>query len=154
MNFFTRYNKPIRSGISNMGISLAKQSFAKEADINVLVGRYIKGGALPSGDRQPGYGDYVGMDYQGIQNQIASVNQSFAELSADIRRKFSNDPAEMLSFLANPANQAEAVDLGLLPPPKEPEIDRNQPPSPTPAAVAPAPVSPPAPAPAGAVSTQ
>lgn len=118
---FTREHKAPRIVISEP--SLTKQSFAKEADINTIVGRVIKGGIVPQGDRKPQYGDFVGLDYRAMQDRIAQVNQSFAELPSDLRRRFDNDPQALLDFIGNPENEAEAVELGLLP-----TFEQNTPP--------------------------
>lgn len=148
MKFSTRYKREHAAPrITITEQSLTKQSFAKEADINTIVNRVLKGSAMPQGERQPRYGDFTGLDYVGMQNQIALVNQSFAELPSDVRRRFDNDPSELLAFLGDPENRDEAIELGLLP-----TLDQNIP-SESPGkgaseAPAPSPTPPPEPAPA------
>ena len=40
-------------------------------------------------------------------------------LPADLRKRFSNDPGQLLSFLENEDNRAEAIKLGLVNAPQD-----------------------------------
>lgn len=143
MKFSTPYNRHKDPGISNDEPSLTKQSFKAEADINTIVSRYLKGGALPQGERKAQFGDFVGLDYREMQTTIALGNEMFAELPADVRRRFSNEPSQLMEFLANPQNEAEAVKLGLIPSPTPSEAPKTPPITPA-APSAAAPSTPPA----------
>jgi len=93
-----------------------QQSFKDECDINVLMKRYEKTGILPTGrDLPPQFGDVTSVDFMESMNQVATVRGVFSQLDARTRARFENDPAQMLDFMADPANRAEAVKLGLLP---------------------------------------
>lgn len=144
--------------------SRTKQSFAKEADINHIMARYMKTGilvdpALAGSARRPMYGDFTSSsDFLEIQNSLARVRSVFDQLPASVRAEFSNDAALMLDFISDPANLDRAISLGLLA-----ESDRpSKPLSPAPgqgatgtpvnANPAAAPLGAPAGAPAGAVS--
>lgn len=95
--------------------SLAVQSEAEEADINTIVKRFGLGVPLPSGVVMPQYGDFTGVtDYQSALNLINQANDGFMSFPADIRARFENNPANMISFLENDANRDEAVKLGIL----------------------------------------
>lgn len=113
----TRYEKQTSIGVCFLGSpSMAKQSFAAEADINTITRRYLQTGVLPSGARKPSYGDFSGsQDYLDLQNRLASARQDFEALPSDLREDFGNRVENLLEYLADPENRAEAVELGLLP---------------------------------------
>lgn len=100
-------------------VSMTKQSFADDADINNIVARYNETGFLtdplkPS-SRKAMYGDFSAVDYVSAQNSIAQANSMFEQLPSSLRAKFSNNPAELLAFLDDAKNAEEAISLGLLP---------------------------------------
>lgn len=110
------------------GVGKTKQSFAKEVNVNTIVQRYKKTGQLMRGPvRQKMYfGDFSKIT--GLQESIELVNsarKSFMSLPAKVRARFRNSPVELLSFLKDPNNKAEAIELGLLPkPPKARDPER------------------------------
>lgn len=94
--------------------SLAVQSERDECDINTIVRRFGLTGVLPSGVRQPTYGDFVGVsDYQSALAVIESADESFYAMPADVRARFGNDPAQFVDFCSDPANLSEMRKLGL-----------------------------------------
>lgn len=100
-------------------VSLTKQSFKDECDINVLMRRYQQSGILPSADgREPRYIDTTAADYQEAMFMVAEAKSKFAELPSGMRERFKNDPKRMLEFLEDPKNRDEAVAMGLVNPPK------------------------------------
>ncbi len=101
------------------GISRTKQSFKDECDINLLMKKYEKTGLL---DHVNKFGGYYGdlpesVDYQLALNSVLEAEAAFGSLTADIRAKFSNDPAEFLAFVADENNAEEIISLGLGPSP-------------------------------------
>lgn len=98
------------------GESRTKQSHKDECDINILVARATKsGGVLPSAQTAASYGDFSNVgDYQDALDRIIDANEAFAALPSNIRKRFSNDPAELLEFVANADNVSEAIELGIL----------------------------------------
>jgi len=96
--------------------SKTKQSFKAEADINNIMQKYTKTGVLPSGTRQPKYGDFSnGEDLRSVMDRVISAEMDFNQLPSDLRNRFGNKAANLLDFLADPANETEAQELGLLP---------------------------------------
>lgn len=94
-----------------------QQSFKDECNINVLMKRYEKTGILPQGRDIPmQYADVSAIDFQSSMDRVALVRGVFSQLDARTRLRFENDPEQMLEFVANPDNAAEAVKLGLLEP--------------------------------------
>ena len=96
-----------------------KSEFAKEADINNIVARCIKGAAMPTGSRTPLFGDFSEVaDFSSAQTLIAEANSEFEQLPSTVREKFGNDVSELMDFLDDETNAAEAIELGLLPKPE------------------------------------
>lgn len=103
-------------------ISRTKQSFAKEADINHIVSKYIKTGVMDNLRANPPlWGDFSqDVDFQTIQNKIIAANQAFLSLPAETRAMFNNDIPTLLAYINNPNNKQKCIELGLLP--QEPAI--------------------------------
>lgn len=95
-------------------LSLTKQSFKEECDINVLVERFLVHGADPRDIRVPQYADFSEVtDYHTACNVIAKANESFDALDAKVRERFHNDPQEFLDFCAVEDNLPEMRKMGL-----------------------------------------
>lgn len=110
----------------------AKQSMKKDCDINNILRKYKKTGHLPELiKRNAQYGDFSQIeDYQTSLNTVKKAQEQFDSLSAEVRKKFENDPAKMLDFVSNPENIEEMYNLGLAVKPEEineePVIDEKQ----------------------------
>lgn len=103
------------SGLRCEDVSLAKQSFAEECDINTIVRRFGVTGELPTNVRMPTYGDFsTVVDFQSAMNAIASANESFDAMPAEVRSRFHNDAGEFVDFCSREENRAEAIKLGLV----------------------------------------
>lgn len=104
------------TGLECKDPSLAQQHQKEEADINTIVRRFGLTGELPENIRMPQYGDFLGItDYQSALNAVQAANESFAELTAEVRAHFNNDPEQFVSFCLDERNYDEAVKLGLVP---------------------------------------
>lgn len=98
-----------------LDVSRTKQSFAEESDINTIVRRFGLSGEMPSAVAMPQYGDFTAVqDYHSALNVITAANEGFDALPAEVRSRFTNDPANLLAFLADDANRPEAEKLGLV----------------------------------------
>ena len=85
-------------------------------DVNNIVERYRNTGLIPQRARMPSYGDFThGQDFLQAQIRIKSAEADFASLPPDIRLKFNNDPGQLITYINDPENAAEARVLGLLP---------------------------------------
>lgn len=98
--------------------SMTKQSFKDECDINRIVARAAESGFFGSiADGQPLYADVSHVpDYQSALNTVIAARDRFMQMPAEIRERFANDPAKMVSFLGDPKNIDEGRKLGLLKP--------------------------------------
>lgn len=102
--------------------SRTKQSFKEDSDINNIVAKYqrtgVLGNPLGGSPRYPQFGDFSNVgDYQSSLNLIIEANENFMLLPAVLRKRFNNDPQELISFMDNPDNLKEAQELGLVPKP-------------------------------------
>ncbi|AXH74136.1 MAG: internal scaffolding protein [Microviridae sp.] len=107
----------VRTGLLCEDVSMAKQSFKEECDVNTIVRRFGLTGQLPENVRMPTYQDFEGpFDFQGAMNAIVAARESFQAVPADVRYRFHNDPEEFVAFCSDRANLEEARKMGLVPP--------------------------------------
>ena len=101
--------------------SLTKQYFKDDCDINQIVSKYTKTGYCGHVREVPGrYGDFSCVDdYHSAMTKVSDAQEQFHSLPAKVRKRFSNDVSELLDFLGDPENAAEAVALGLIEKPVE-----------------------------------
>lgn len=88
-----------------------------EADINQIMRKFQKTGLVNHlAKGHPSYGDFtVVTDYQTALEQVEQAHQSFMALPANIRRRFSNNPGELVAFMSDENNREEGEQLGLFP---------------------------------------
>jgi phage internal scaffolding protein len=110
------------SGIACEEQSLAQQQFKDECDINNILRQFNITGQLPDTPLSPKYGDFSGIsDYKTALDRVIAADEEFMNLPAQLRARFDNDAANLISFLENDQNRAEAEKLGLV----EPKQDLN-----------------------------
>lgn len=79
----------------------------------------MKGKAPVFVQGEPMYGDFTNVgDFLDCQTRINHAEEQFMSLPSDLRRRFHNDPAEVIEFVNDPDNLEEARELGLLPKPE------------------------------------
>lgn len=141
-NFHTRFAPPPSGGLRFTRPSLVQKQFKKESDINYLVGRFTKTGSFYTPEQlakvraTPQYGDFTAMQAANVVEAhatIARAREAFEALPYAIRERFGHSPENLLAFLQNPENRAEAEKLGLVVPKKVEEAAPT--PAPTPAPV-------------------
>lgn len=123
MKFASRYNphEPRKYASSNNEESLTQQQFKEECDVNNILAKYRKTGMVSHLAKHQGdFGDFSGIeDYQSALDKTMRAQESFMALPSELRSKFQNDPAQLIAFINDPANDAESVKFGLIKPPKE-----------------------------------
>lgn len=108
--------------------TMTQQHMRDECDINIIVERFMKTGQMPEGI------DFVEIDvsevgdFHDALNVVRAAEEQFAALPSRVRERFHNDPAQLMRFVHDENNRAEALALGLLNPPQE-----SAPAAPTPA---------------------
>ena len=107
----------LETGLKCEDESLAVESAKEEADINTIVRRFGLTGELPDDVRMPQSGDFTGIpDFHTALNMVRATQEEFMRVPADIRDRFQNDPARLMSFLEDEGNRDEARRLGFLKP--------------------------------------
>ena len=107
------YPRVITPG-SPKGSTGAKQSFKDECDINLIMARYQRTGAIDHVTKhQPNYGYATSMEFTEAMQTVAYGQTMFNELPSTIRTKFDNDAAQFLDYVQDPANEDQLADLGL-----------------------------------------
>lgn len=116
--FATYFKKPDVSGLDfTDSPSLTEQHHAPDLDMNTIVTRALKTGAIdPSLVRTFGkYADVTTVgDYMDAHMRYRSGVESFEALPSSIRDRFHNNPAELLEFIHDPKNRDEAIKLGFI----------------------------------------
>lgn len=115
--FISAYGPKLKTPLHFHLPSRTKQSFKAECDVNTIMGRYAKSGVLPQGGRPKQYINAGALEFQEAMQLIVEAQTAFDQLPAATRERFGNNPAGLLAFLEDPGNRAEAIKLGLVPPP-------------------------------------
>ena len=117
MNFRTRSDVRVRSGVRFTKNSLTEQHHLNDVNINSIISRYDRTGVLGDPFRQYSSGVFADIsdvkDFHSIQTQLCAAKESFDALPSSLRKRFDNDPLKMVEFLQNSDNDAEAIKLGL-----------------------------------------
>lgn len=111
--------------------SKTDQSFRKEVDVNSIMAKYAKTGAITHLARNEGYYADVSAipDLQGAFDQVALAAAAFKTLPAQLREDLRNDPTQLPGFLLNPANRDKAIEYGLIEKPQiTPDVPSGVPP--------------------------
>lgn len=117
----SRFSPRERVSISKFDPSKAKQQFREDSDVNVILRKYKTTGILPELNRAKAhYGDFSNVaDYQTAMQSVMNANAAFEALPSEIRTKFQNDPAQLISFVTDSKNREQAIALGLVQKPAE-----------------------------------
>lgn len=95
-----------------------EQHHKNDCDINTIVKRVMSSGLDPFADRRHmlRYVDAVNHpdDLMSAFNLIKQANEDFEMLPSDIRERFNNNPQELMNFVHDKSNYAEAVKMGLV----------------------------------------
>jgi phage internal scaffolding protein len=112
---YSRDEASLSSGLFCEDESRAIQSAKEEADINTIVRRFGLTGELPSDLKMPQSGDFTDVpDFHSAMNLIRTTQEEFLRVPAEIRARFNNDPARLMTFVEDEANRDEARKLGFL----------------------------------------
>lgn len=96
-------------------LSMTKQSFKEECDINNIIKEFgVTGIARHIRENEGLFIDLPdALDFQESLNLVAKAQEAFAALPAQVRARFQNDAQAFLEFTADPSNQEEMIKLGL-----------------------------------------
>jgi len=117
--------------------SKTDQQWKDDCDVNYILRKYRKTGVITHVARQAGHFSDVSDIPDLLQGyeRVKSAKDAFMELPAMLRNKFDNSMEKMVTWLQDPANEAEAIDLGLRPK-KQPDMSIPKPVEPPAAKIA------------------
>jgi len=139
MQTIIRHNSPRkRCRISFPKNGRTKQSFRDECDINLIMAKYQKTGALSHVNNYgANYGFATSIDFTEAMQLIRTAQEMFDGLPSSIRTRFDNDPAVFLEFVQDADNTKEMQTLGLIAPEGSTEITPDEPNTDTPTVTTP-----------------
>lgn len=99
------------------GVSMTKQAFCDECDINNIMRQHQKHGLVSHvNEYQGSYTDVTGVvDYHDALNRVQQAQSMFMGLPAALRARFENDAGSFLDFVNDPSNHDAMVEMGLVP---------------------------------------
>ena len=115
--------------VSPPGHTPAQQQFKEDCDINTIMARFQKTGAIDHVSRyQPEYGFATPQQFHEAMNIVAYGQSMFNDLPSSVRDEFSNDPEAFLEFVQDPANAEKAKELGIALSPEAAVLAASEPP--------------------------
>lgn len=96
---------------------LTVQAQRNDTDINQIMKKIEKGMMLNINQKEGTFQDIS--EFNGLEDayiKVQKANEDFMKLPADIRSRFENDPVNLVEFLSDEGNRAEAEELGLIEP--------------------------------------
>lgn len=114
------------------GPTRTQAHFQDECDINRIIKRGRPNHFAPA-QFHTGVIDYTKMptSYAEAMQFTMDIQKQFNQIKPEIRGMFHNNPQELINFIDNPANRAQAQKLGLLPPDRNPPAKRSEKAAPT-----------------------
>lgn len=111
-----RKNGTLRVQTETQGPSRTQQHHRDHVNINNIVAKYRKGELVTHINKNQGfYGDFAHLpDYAEALQTVIYAQDAFQGLPADLRKRFGNDPQQLIEFLSDSNNLEEATKLGLV----------------------------------------
>lgn len=105
-------------------IYFTEQAHKNRCDIRQIIKKYSKTHIIDHVSKfEARYGDMSGVDFKRAHDTVVNARVLFNDLPSDIRKRFRNDPGELLEFMEDPGNRDEAIELGLINKQWTPETD-------------------------------
>lgn len=109
------------------GKTMTQQHQKEQCDVNSIIEKYRKTGHIAHTRKGEGrYGDFSKYhDFRANLELVSDAQTQFDALPAHLRKRFANDPANLVEFLLDPSNKEEAQKLGLVPQPEKKSEAQN-----------------------------
>lgn len=92
-----------------------EQAHKDQCDINKIIRKYDRDGIITHIQKFEGqFGDMTGLDFRLAYEKIFNAKDLFNKLPSKIRKRFMNNPEELLKFMEDPNNRQEAINLNLI----------------------------------------
>ena len=93
---------------------ITEQHHTDQCDINKILAQFMETGIMPNPKHaNPQYGDVSNVDFQEMQNTLATAKTLFEELPEQVKARFNNEMHTFLNFAENPDNLQEMEEMGL-----------------------------------------
>lgn len=93
----------------------ARQEMSEECDINNIMAKYQRTGAIDHFSRHSGSYDFAtGESFHEAANIVLKAQAMFDDLPSKVRSRFGGDPAAFLEFVQDDSNAVEMDSLGLM----------------------------------------
>lgn len=116
--------RPGKSDTDGKPIYYTEQNHKDECDVNKIIRKYDKTGLITHISKiEAKFGDMTGGDFKEAHDLVINAKRMFDELPSNIRNRFKNNPEELLTFMEDPENRDEAIELGLIDKAWTPETD-------------------------------
>lgn len=101
------------------GGKLTQQHMEGVTNVNSIMDRALRTGSIPAGPgipngRKPMFINLSGESFHEMLIKVQDVQGRFAALPAKVRKRFAQNPLNLLKFLEDEKNLREAVSLGLV----------------------------------------
>lgn len=102
--------------------SMTQQHLKEECDVNSILEKYRRTGYIGHINPRAGQsGDFSNLqDFKQNLDMVKSAYSMFENLPAHVRKRFANDPANLIDFINDSQNTDEAIKLGLAIKPEKP----------------------------------
>lgn len=92
-----------------------EQAHKAQTDVNQIISTYDKTGLITHVTKyEAKFGELSGADFKEYQDIITGAQKSFEALPAHVKKRFHQNPAELLAFMDDENNRDEAIKLGLI----------------------------------------
>ncbi len=109
------FNRGPRVRIKFPAKGRTKQSCKDECDINLIMAKYQRTGAIEHRNRhRADYGFATSHDFSSAMRTVVIAQEMFDGLPSSIRQRFGQDPGAFLDFVQDADNESELRRLGLL----------------------------------------
>ena len=111
--FRSAYNLGNEDYSETFNDGLTEQHHTDQCDINKILAQFMETGIMPQTKANPQYGDVSNVDFQEMQNQLATAKTLFEELPEQVKDTFNNEMHSFLNFAENPDNLPQMEEWGL-----------------------------------------
>jgi len=127
-NIEKRKDGTIRVHTSFPDKTRTQQQFADDVNINKIMAKYKKTRQINHLNTRTGvYADITNIgSYEEAMQTIINAESAFIDLPSQVRARFGNNPQQLINFLSDNSNDAEAIKLGLKIQPQQPEQQSEQ----------------------------
>ena len=115
-NELREFLKPkFKRDINGNPIYMTEQSHKAQCDINKIIAKYNKTGLITHVSTiKAEFGDVPMVDYKEMQDRLVRMKTEFDRLPYQIKKRFGNNPYNLIAFMEDSANRKEAEELGLI----------------------------------------